>query len=325
MVEFAEAHRQWQAHLDTLGATTPRTRGNYAYAVRAVAKRVPLLGPPADVRAALQQVRAELQERVQAGEASRSLIRLTVAALRSFYSTLVALGTYPENPAADLSSTSVPDGVPRPLAQTEVNKLFTAIDPSTAEGLQDLAMVWLYYHSLRNSEVAELRVHHVQYSPGDETFLLRFPAKGGKTRVVTLIPEAAEPLALHLLRHFELPTPEGVSPLEALDRALNGPLAEERGPVFWHHGKPMTRRAANRRFAALREAAQLGAHVVPHALRHTCATNLLNADVDIRTVQEILGHSSLRQTQVYTAVLTSKKRQAMGRLPIPGGAVHGSP
>jgi integrase/recombinase XerC len=263
-----------------------------------------------------------LQSRFERGQISRSLIRLHVAALRSFYRTLVAAKLYPADPTAPLKSISSDEGVPRPLAQSDINKLFSAIDPTTTDGRRDLAMFWLYYHSLRNSEGTNLTTKGVTYSATEETIILRFKAKGDRTRVVVLVPDAAEALAAHLLDEYAPPDWRSWVPVDdpqylckSLDVLLTKVLDKTPRPVFTIHGRALTRRDVNRIFAAY--AKRAGILAVPHQLRHSCATNLLNNDVDIRTVQEILGHTSLRQTQRYTAVLTSKKQQAMGRLAIP--------
>ena len=107
--------------------------------------------------------------------------------------------------------------------------------------------------------------------------------------------------------------------MEGTELVLTRVVADDPQPLFAYNDKPITRRQSNRIFAKYRDQAGLSKDAGPHSLRHTCATNLLNADVDLRTVQEIMGHSSLRQTQRYTAVLTSKKQKAMNRLPRPTG------
>lgn len=317
-----DAIATWERLLLEGGKTSPRTRESYRQVLKLVAQSVNLMGAPDTVGAQLVSYRATLQKRFEKGAASRSLIRLHVAALKSFYRTLVDGKAYPSDPTAAIKSIASDEGVPRPLAQSDIDRLFNAVDATTPDGLRDLAMLWLYYHSLRNSEGVNLSTKDVTYSSTEETIVLRFKAKGDKTRVVVLVPEAAEALAAHLLTQYGpddwtewVSDEDGPRLLRAVDILLTKVLDRSPKPVFTINDRTMTRRDVNRIFAAYCKSAGIAA--VPHQLRHSCATNLLNNDVDIRTVQEILGHSSLRQTQRYTAVLTSKKQQAMNRLARP--------
>jgi site-specific recombinase XerD len=294
--------------------------------LKQLSSRIPMTDPPEQVAAALQLYRTQLQQQFESGKISRSYIRLHVAALRSFYRELVERKLYPSNPTTAIRSVGSDEGVPRPMASQDVGKLFEAVDLTAPDGLRDLCLLWLYYHSLRNSEVANLTTEAIAYSGREEALVITFKAKGNKTRVVVLVPEASDALAEHLLRQFAPPDWDpGIDPdhpqfrLQCLDLLLNRVLHGKAARVFLHNDRPLTRRESNRIFAAYREKAGI-LRAGPHMLRHTCATELLNADVDLRTVQEILGHSSVRQTQRYTAVLTSRKHQAMSRLPRPGVA-----
>lgn len=321
-----DALRAWERLLLEGGATSERTRESYRQVLKRIGQDVELTDPPEQVAAALGKYRQRLQKQFESGKISRSKIRLHVAALRSFYRTLVKAQLYPSDPTVAVRSIGSDEGVPRPMASQDVDKLFSAVDLSQENGLRDLCMLWLYYHSLRNSEVANLTTEAVQYSAREDAVVITFKAKGNKTRTVVLVPEASGALAELLLRQF---APEGWEHgiahddpqflPKALDLLLTRVLRGQSLRIFSHNGKPITRRESNRIFAAYRDKAGL-VQAGPHMLRHTCATNLLNADVDLRTVQEILGHSSVRQTQRYTAVLTSRKQAAMNRLPRPAVA-----
>jgi integrase/recombinase XerC len=321
-----DALHAWERLLLEGGKASARTLESYRQVLKRVSQDIALTDPPEQVAGALVKYRQRLQKEFESGKISRSKIRLHVAAIRSFYRTLVDGKLYPADPTTAIRSIGSDEGTPRPMASQDVDKLFSAVDLAEPTGLRDLCMLWLYYHSLRNSEVANLTTDAVQYSAREDALVITFKAKGNKTRTVVLIPEASTPLAELLLRQFApADWDHGLSEDDpqllpkALDLLLTRVLKGKSMRVFWHNDQPMTRRASNRIFAAYRDKAGL-IQAGPHMLRHTCATNLLNADVDLRTVQEILGHSSVRQTQRYTAVLTSRKQAAMNRLPRPAVA-----
>jgi len=318
-----DALETWERLLLEHGRTSPRTRESYRQILKRVAVKVNLTNPPEQVAHELLSFRKDLQSQFEGGKISRSYIRVQVAAIRSFYRTLVDAKMYPSDPTTALKSIGSDEGVPRPLSSQDVDKLFSAVDVSEPEGLRDLCMMWLYYHSFRNTEVATLTTDAISYSSREEAVSISFKGKGNRVRTVVLVDEAAEPLAHLLLQQFgpsdwstwvDASEPQWV--FKSLDLLLGRVLKGVSKRVFSHNQGPMTRRESNRVFNKYRERAGV-AIAGPHMLRHTCATNLLNADVDLRTVQEILGHSSLRQTQVYTAVLTSRKQRAMNRLPRP--------
>jgi len=314
-----DALATWERLLLERGNTATRTRESYKQVLRKLAQTIPLTAPPEEVAAALQHYRTQMQQRFEAGKISRSYIRLQVAALRSFYGALVAAKAYPADPTIGVRSIASDEGAPRNLASQDVDRLFSAVELTSPHGLRDLTMLWLYYHSLRNSEVATLTTDAVGYSAHEDAVVLTFKGKGNKVRTVVLVPEAGQLLTAHLLQQYAPDTWDHGSddnPMTALDLLLSRVLKGKSLPVFIHNNRQMTRRRSNAIFSAYREKAGLS-HIVPHMLRHTCATNLLNADVDLRTVQEILGHASIRQTERYTAVLTSRKQQAMNRLPRP--------
>ncbi len=103
--------------------------------------------------------------------------------------------------------------------------------------------------------------------------------------------------------------------LLATDRLLRRKLKDVARPVFFHRNRRMTRREANRAFAAYRDRAGLSSSYGPHSLRHTCGTELLEQGVNLRVVQEILGHAHVTTTELYTQVRRGPKAKAMRLLP----------
>jgi site-specific recombinase XerD len=214
---------------------------------------------------------------------SKAGVARKLAAIRSFYSALLRSGAVGANPA-DLVATPKRDSkLPRVLSREEVERLLDRIPARTALELRDRAMLELAYScGLRAEEVVNLDLD----SPDFEGERLRIEGKGGKTRLVPI----GEPAQLALSRY-----------LERGRRALsNG--GSEKALLVSKSGRRLHPSDVRRRLERwVREAAIAGG-VSPHALRHSFATHLLEGGADLRTIQELLGHSSLSTTQVYTQV-----------------------
>jgi len=243
-----------------------------------------------------------LRELFRDGHAASSAAR-SLAAWRSFGRFCVRRGRLASDPARALPFPRLPKRLPRTLPRIDLNealdRLADAKDPTAA---RDLALLEMTYSSgLRLSELIGL--HRGDLDRGAR--LLRVRGKGRKERV----------------------TPVGERALAALDRYLaaqgrtTGPRDE---PLFLGKARAVATGAApatnaprglsprtvqrmvRRRLAAV--AGGLG--VTPHALRHSFASHLLDAGADLRAIQELLGHSSLASTQVYTHVSRTRLKQA---------------
>jgi len=227
-------------------------------------------------------VRAYLAHLYRVGLAPRSIER-ALAALRSYLRFLVSEGVLKANPAAAVAhpnrSQSTPDVVPLDAIEQLIDNL-----PDTPAGRRDQAIVELLYGAgLRVSELTGLDLDDVQPGPR----LLRVLGKGGKQRVVPFGGRAAAALEEYLPVRAEWRTAN-----RSLDEAL---FVNQRGGRLSDRS---VRRILN---AAVRGAAlRLDLH--PHSLRHAFATHLLEAGMDLRAIQELLGHASLASTQIYTTV-----------------------
>jgi integrase/recombinase XerC/integrase/recombinase XerD len=214
---------------------------------------------------------------------SKAGVARKLAATRAFYGALLRAGEVTANPA-DLVATPKRDRkLPRVLSREEMQTLLERIPSRTALEMRDRAMLELAYScGLRAEEVINLNVD----SPDFEGERLRIEGKGGKTRIVPI----GEP-AQEALRRY----------LERGRRALVGHGREE-ALLVSKSGRRLHPSDVRRRLQRwVREAAIAGG-VSPHALRHSFATHLLEGGADLRTIQELLGHSSLSTTQVYTQV-----------------------
>jgi site-specific recombinase XerD len=214
---------------------------------------------------------------------SKAGVARKLAAIRSFYSALVRSGAMAANPADLVATPKLDRKLPRVLSREEMERLLDRIPARTALELRDRAMLELAYScGLRAEEVVNLDLD----SPDFEGERLRIEGKGGKTRLVPI----GEPAQQALSRY-----------LERGRRAL-ATRGSEQALLVSKSGRRLHPSDVRRRLERwVREAAIAGG-VSPHALRHSFATHLLQGGADLRAIQELLGHSSLSTTQVYTQV-----------------------
>ena len=209
-----------------------------------------------------------------------------LAALRGLFSFLRRRGLAESNPAQAVRSPRLKRKLPRFVTVDEAARLMEDGGRDDPAELRDTAVAEILYGSgLRVSEVVGLDVGAVDR----EARLVRVAGKGGKERIVPLGRKAAEALDAYVPRRGEVVTVEG--------RAAH-PTA-----LFLNRsGDRLSARAVQR--MTRRRGLETGAResVNPHALRHSCATHLLDAGADLRVIQELLGHASLSTTQRYTHV-----------------------
>jgi len=217
--------------------------------------------------------------------AGRDLERTTVgrklAAARGLFDFLTRTGRASQNPAELLPNPRSASRLPRVLDRDQARRLLERIPVATPLDARDRAMLELAYSSgLRCAELVGLDVDSVDFD--SETIRVR--GKGGKERIVPLGEHAAHLLARYL--HEARP--------ELVRGAENAVFVSARG-----------RRLDT---STLR---RLFAH--PHRLRHAFATHLLEGGADLRTIQELLGHSSLSTTQIYSHVDGRRLRRVYDR------------
>jgi integrase/recombinase XerC/integrase/recombinase XerD len=272
-------------------AAAEKTRRAYAADVARFARwcaRLELQPAAIDVRG-LRRYAASLS---QSGLAPSSLAR-HIASLRSFYRMLREHGAVDANPAELLTLPRRPRSLPHVLRPEELATLLDAIPAATALDLRDRAMLELAYASgLRAEELVTLKLESIEF----DSEQVRVEGKGSKTRLVPV----GEP-ALRALRAY-------------LERARPA-LAHDSEPALLlsKSGRPLSTSDVRRRLRIWSQRAGLGGAVHPHALRHSFATHLLNGGADLRSIQELLGHSSISTTQVYTQVESARLRRAYAR------------
>jgi integrase/recombinase XerD len=206
--------------------------------------------------------------------APRTIARRT-SALRSFLDDATARGDIPANPSAGVRLIKRPDSLPRSIPAGSLGVLLDSIVGSEPVDLRDRALLeTLYGTGIRVSEAAALRVGDI----GDADFV-RITGKGAKDRVVPV----PTPVRDSIRRYLRSGRPHlaGIDAGDALWIGVRGGILDARG----------IRRVVRARLGTF-----------PHALRHSYATHLLENGADLRSVQDLLGHTELATTQIYTAV-----------------------
>ncbi|MBJ6980286.1 site-specific tyrosine recombinase XerD [Luteimonas sp. MC1895] len=232
--------------------------------------------------------------RSREGWSPRSNARL-LSALRAFYGWRLRQGLRADDPTALLEPPRLPRLLPQALSESDIGRLLEAPDADTADGLRDRAMLELMYAcGLRVSELVDLPATGVNLRQG----VLRVAGKGGKERLVPLGEQAQDWLERYLAR--SRPALAGRATPAALFLTTRAAGLSRQG--FWALVK--------------RHAAAAGvdpARVSPHGLRHSFATHLLNHGADLRSLQMLLGHSSLSTTQIYTLVAREQLKRLHAR------------
>jgi len=239
---------------------------------------------PGDVEP--RAVRAFRAAMNQDGLARRSQMR-ALAAVRGLFRFACREGILEANPAAGVKSPKIEQEVPAHLRPGETEDLLEMPAGTTPLGRRDRAILELLYATgLRVSELVGLDWTEIDLPAR----VLRVVGKGGKERMVPFGQPAAEALRAWLADWEEV-------------RSKGKKLHDDGEPVFLHHrgGRLSDRAVRNLVDRYAREAGTpFGVH--PHTLRHTFATHLLEEGADLRSIQELLGHSSLATTQRYTHV-----------------------
>ncbi len=229
--------------------------------------------------------RAFLAQRRKEGLGPPS-IKLELSALKTFYGFLRKRADIDNDAIAVMRGPKAKERLPRPVSADDAEALINAaqtIKTTTTkenwEQARDAALITLLYGAgFRISEALSLRW-------GDEPLgdSLRIKGKGAKTRMVPVVPAARAAVDAYV--------------------ALCPYGGEAGDPLFFSkRGKALSATLAQRTMAKLRVALALPDSATPHALRHAFATHLLSAGGDLRSIQELLGHSSLAATQRYTKI-----------------------
>ena len=211
-----------------------------------------------------------------------------ISGLRALGSYLVRQGMWQENHGMLLERPKASRALPKVLSVEQVDSILDAIDTTEPLGVRDRALFELIYScGLRISEAATLQVSNLHLKER----LLIVRGKGDKERMVPFGLSAKERLEQYLM--------------EVRPALVGSKIVSE---VFVNYkGEPMSRKGIWKNFKALEVKA--GVHAKVHTLRHSFATHLLAGGMDLRSVQELLGHSDLATTTIYTHVDDKQLRE----------------
>ena len=231
----------------------------------------------------LGHIRSYLRTMNDKGLAANSVKR-AVSSIRTYHNFLSAEGLMVDNPAQLLDAPKIPQKLPNILTIQEVDDILSVIPEKAPMAKRDLAIFEMMYScGLRVTELCDFKTTDILW----DSEMIRVSGKGDKQRFVPIGPIARENLKNYL--NHERPA--------LTDKNPN--VAE----VFLsRNGRKLTRMMIWILLKKWSEAAGVDKKMSPHTLRHSFATHLLEGGADLRSVQEMLGHSDIATTQIYTHV-----------------------
>ncbi len=228
---------------------------------------------------------------LSAAGAAPATVARKLAAIRGLFDFLVRNEHLGQNPADLVSSPKKEENLPKVLSAEQVRTLLERIPSRSPLELRDRAMLELAYScGLRCEEIVNLDLSSLDF----ESEQVRVLGKGNKERLLPI----GEPAQRALRRYTE--------------RARHALAADRGEPALFlsKSGRRLSNSDVTRRLGLWVREAALAAGISPHSLRHSFATHLLEGGADLRTIQELLGHSSISTTQVYTRVDAARLRDA---------------
>jgi integrase/recombinase XerC len=239
-------------------------------------------------------VRGYLAELAAHSAAKRSVAR-RLSSLRSLFRYLMKEQILSHNPFDEIQSLKLDKTIPPSLNYEQVERLFVQPDTTTYLGFRDRCMMELFYSSgLRISELIGLNRSDLD----EKQRCVRVLGKGKKQRVIPMTRTAAKWIGEYL-RH----------PERLVDGEAHRAQVDMEAVFLNKWGKRLTVRSVDRKFEQYLLLSGLGGKITPHTIRHTIATHWLEKGMDLKTIQMMLGHSSLATTTIYTQVSSRLKRE----------------
>lgn len=238
----------------------------------------------------VKKIRQFISEEHQRGLKKRSILR-RLSAIRSFCKYLVRKKLLPDNPCDDITPPKLDKPIPKFLTYDQIIALFAAPNITTYLGYRDRTIMEVLYSSgLRVSELCGLDKGDLDF----KLLLIKVKGKGKKERVVPFTTTAMEWLKKYL--------------------SHPGRVEKEKEAIFLNRsGGRLTTRSVDRLFVDYKKKCGIALPITPHILRHSIATHLLENGMDLKMIQEILGHTNLTTTTIYTAVSGKLKKETYRR------------
>ena len=217
-----------------------------------------------------------------------------VASLRSFWKWMLGHGHANKDIVSVISQAKTPSRLPVFVSESRmadvVAMLRDDIDSGDFERLRDAVVILLFYTAgLRLTELATATIGDIS----QDMRTIRILGKGGKERIVPLIGRMGEILK----KYFSQFSSQNIC------------IGQKKALILSKKGEPISARTIERIVDSKLKGAGIQGKTSPHTLRHTFATHLLNEGADLREIQELLGHSSLKATQVYTHTNIEKLKE----------------
>ncbi|HPE87363.1 MAG: site-specific tyrosine recombinase XerD [Bacteroidales bacterium] len=240
-----------------------------------------------------REVLEKFLDSLSGADYSRATQSRMISSLRSYYSYLIIENLLDKNPAKLIDLPTVGRHLPDVLSVEEINRILMAVDLSKLHGERDKAILeTLYGCGLRVSELTELTLSSLCFK---EEYL-RIIGKGNKERLVPMGTQTAKQLLryIHMARIHQTISP-----------------GFEDSVFLNHHGKKLSRVAIFSMVKKYTLQAGITKNVSPHSFRHSFASHLIEGGADLRAVQQMLGHSSITTTEIYTHVSNRYLRDSL--------------
>lgn len=291
-MQIDEAVQRFLTHLSVERGLSQNTVRAYELDLASFCNFVSNAGSPELESVELEILRDWLWQRQQAGMSNSTIARNTTS-LKSFFRWASITRPDVTDVAARLRSPKVGRRLPRVVTQEQMLQIFEHVKSLAETDEPKLVRDWvvlelLYATGIRVSELCALTVESIDH----ERRTIRVFGKGSKERTVPFGAPAELALRKYLVDARPRLLASATTPAQSAPEQL----------FLGDRGKPLSSRAVYERVSRLLEGAPGGGPRGPHVLRHTAATHILDGGADLRVVQEILGHSSLSSTQIYTHV-----------------------
>ena len=238
-----------------------------------------------------------LSEEFDKNYKSKTIAR-RLASIKSLFKYLIRSEQISQNPSINIKTPKVEKKLPNFVDIKVIDKLMEIPDIKTTKGLRDRAIIELFYSTgIRLSELANLELSSIIIDSnkitGEENYMVKVLGKGEKERIIPFGKEAKYWIDKYLnTRGFSINSGLGNLPLFANSKE-----------------KPVAYSTIKRRIRNYIKLVSEGEGLGPHILRHSFATHMIDRGADIRSVQELLGHSSLSSTQIYTHIKPERMKK----------------